>query len=72
MSVIKQFFTDDSGKYSSGRMLMFIVTITYLVLAVKGYNGGVLPDMPQNVALLVGGIYGMNKFSPTKPFGEDK
>jgi len=64
-------FTDDSGKPSSGRVLMTVITIWYLVMMTKVcWATNTLPDFPLQAAGLIMLLYGVNKFSPTIPFND--
>ncbi len=66
-------FKDDSGKTSSGRVLMMVVTVWYLVMMTKVcWATNTLPDFPLQAGGLITLLYGVNKFSPTIPFKEDK
>lgn len=73
---MKQFFIDDSGKYSMGRLLCFLIVIFCLLQSVYHviFNEGIL-DLPMTWAGFAAALYGINKFSPTYDFtggGEKK
>lgn len=68
-SRLKEYFVDDGGKLSMGRLICFLSIFFYIISAAYGLlSKGIFPDIPTNLSVLVGGLYGLNKFSPTVPF----
>jgi fatty acid desaturase len=66
---LKEYFVDDSGKLSMGRLVMFLSIFFFAVTAAYTLlSSGVFPDIPAVLAGLVMALYGVNKFSPTIPF----
>lgn len=63
---LTELFIDDSGKLSSSRILIYIISLSYLVfIGYVTYKTVSVIDLPLQVAGLVALIYGLNKFSPT-------
>ena len=61
-------FLEDGSKLSMGRLICFLLTISYIFFI--GYIAivkGTLLDFPIGVAGLIIGLYGINKFSPSSP-----
>ena len=61
---LRQFLTDDSGKFSLSRLLCVLIVLVCLTLMALG----IIQDIPLNAAGLVAALYAGNKFSPTVPF----
>ena len=52
----------DNGKVSFSRVTGAVMSGAYLLLALfTVWGGNEFPDVPQNLALLIAGLYGLNK-----------
>ena len=52
----------DNGKVSFSRVTGAVMSGAYLLLALMTvWGGNDFPDVPQNLALLIAGLYGLNK-----------
>lgn len=70
---LSEMLLDDSGKVSAGRVLMLVLTVSYLCFA--GYivvTKQEMIDIPLGAGTLIAMLYGVNKFSPTYPFDQEK
>ena len=70
---MKEFFIDDSGKLSMGRLLCFLVVLASLFGSIWDLtHGKTFSDFNLTWAGFAAAMYGMNKFSPTYSFKEVK
>lgn len=70
MKKVAEFFTDDSGKLSGSRLNASLLALVYAVCALYiAFDKSIFTDVPVGLAGLIVGLYGINKFSPTIPFG---
>ena len=61
---MKQIFKDDNGKLSFSRVFTAIIIIFYLTwTSYIAYHTKQIPDIPDNLYLLVGVLYGTNKLA---------
>lgn len=59
---IAEIFKEESGKYSFGRIVGSFAFFSYLLFAgYSVYAKNDFPDIPGNLALLIGSLYGLNK-----------
>lgn len=66
---LKEYFIDDGGKLSMGRLVIFLSIFFYVISAAyELVSKGTFPDIPLTLAGLIGALYGVNKFSPTTQF----
>ncbi len=71
---MKELFKDDNGKTSFSRVFTAIIIVFYLMwTSYIAYHTKELPDIPENLYLLLLSLYGVNKVATAiKSFGASK
>jgi uncharacterized BrkB/YihY/UPF0761 family membrane protein len=68
---LREYFLDDSGKLSMGRLIIFLSMFFFIIAAsYRLLSEGQFPDIPVALAGVVSALYGINKWSPTLDFSK--
>lgn len=73
LSKLSEFFQDECSTLSMTRLSMFLGLGSYLLWAsFIVYTEKSIPDIPPQLAILIGGLYAVNKVGPNINLGTKK